>query len=87
MKKIILVVLLLSNVIWALNIPKPSPFDKRITYAIYNANDVFLVNAKNGYVSVLEFSINERIINTATGFSDGWDLIERQSLIYQTQSL
>lgn len=52
MKKIILINLLLCSFIWALNIPKTSTFDKRIAYAIYNANDVFQINAKNGYVSV-----------------------------------
>lgn len=82
MKKAILIALFLSDISLALNIPKASPFDKRITYAIYNANDVFLINAKNGYVSVLEFGIDERIINTATGFSDGWDLIERDNLLF-----
>lgn len=82
MKKIILINLLLCSFIWALNIPKTSTFDKRIAYAIYNANDVFQINAKNGYVSVLEFGIDERIINTATGFAEGWDLIEKDNLLF-----
>lgn len=67
---------------FALNIPKTSSFDKRIAYAVYNANDVFQINAKNGYVSVLEFGIDERIINTATGFAEGWDLIEKDNLLF-----
>ncbi|TLD80727.1 P-type conjugative transfer protein VirB9 [Helicobacter sp. MIT 11-5569] len=82
MKKIILISLFLSSFVWALNIPKASIYDKRITYAVYNANDVFQVNAKNGYVSVLEFGIDERIINTATGFAEGWDLIEKDNLLF-----
>lgn len=82
MKKIILIFLLTNICVWALNIPKTSSFDKRIAYAIYNANDVFQINAKNGYVSVLEFSIDERIINTATGFAEGWDLIEKDNLLF-----
>ncbi|EII4802739.1 TrbG/VirB9 family P-type conjugative transfer protein, partial [Campylobacter jejuni] len=82
MKKIILINLLLCSFIWALNIPKTSTFDKRIAYAIYNANDVFQINAKNGYVSVLEFGTDERIINTATGFAEGWDLIEKDNLLF-----
>ncbi|WP_283785333.1 P-type conjugative transfer protein VirB9 [Campylobacter jejuni] len=67
---------------FALNIPKTSSFDKRIAYAVYNANDVFQINAKNGYVSVLEFGTDERIINTATGFAEGWDLIEKDNLLF-----
>ncbi|EKT0418650.1 P-type conjugative transfer protein VirB9 [Campylobacter jejuni] len=82
MKKIILMSLFLNTFIWALSIPKTSIFDKRIAYAVYNANDVFQVNAKNGYVSVLEFGLNERIINTATGFAQGWDLIEKDNLLF-----
>ncbi|HEH3967757.1 P-type conjugative transfer protein VirB9 [Campylobacter jejuni] len=82
MKKIILISLFLNTFIWALSIPKTSIFDKRIAYAIYNANDVFQVNAKNGYVSVLEFGLDERIINTATGFAQGWDLIEKDNLLF-----
>ncbi|MCR6580359.1 P-type conjugative transfer protein VirB9 [Campylobacter insulaenigrae] len=83
MKKIVLIsCLLLSNFSLALNIPKTSEFDKRIAYAVYNANDVFQINAKNGYVSVLEFGLDERIINTATGFAEGWDLIEKDNLLF-----
>ncbi|ALW49324.1 P-type conjugative transfer protein VirB9 [Campylobacter jejuni] len=82
MKKIILISLFLNTFIWALSIPKTSIFDKRIAYAVYNANDVFQVNAKNGYVSVLEFGPDERIINTATGFAQGWDLIEKDNLLF-----
>lgn len=82
MKKIILIFLLTNIAVFALNIPKTSTFDKRIAYAIYNANDVFQINAKNGYVSVLEFSMDERIINTATGFAEGWDLIEKDNLLF-----
>lgn len=82
MKKIILASLLLGNFVWALNVPKTSTFDKRIAYAVYNADDVFQINSKNGYVSVLEFGIDERIINTATGFAEGWDLTQKDNLLF-----
>lgn len=82
MKKIILASLLLGNFVWALNVPKTSTFDKRIAYAVYNADDVFQINSKNGYVSVLEFGVDERIINTATGFAEGWDLTQKDNLLF-----
>lgn len=82
MKKIILASLLLGNFVWALNVPKTSIFDKRIAYAVYNADDVFQINSKNGYVSVLEFGVDERIINTATGFAEGWDLTQKDNLLF-----
>lgn len=82
MKKFVLMVVLLSGCAFALNIPKASKYDSRITFAVYNAQDVFLVNAKNGYVSVLEFGKNEHIINTATGFAEGWDLNPKENLLF-----
>ncbi|EAJ8787388.1 P-type conjugative transfer protein VirB9 [Campylobacter jejuni] len=78
----LLIILFLNSILWGLNIPKPSKYDPRITYAIFNANDIFQINAKNGYVSVLEFGKDERIINTATGFAEGWDLIEKDNLLF-----
>ena len=37
---------------------------------------------KNGYVSVIEFGKDERIINTATGFSEGWELTDKGNLLF-----
>nr|WP_231854860.1 P-type conjugative transfer protein VirB9 [Campylobacter fetus] len=73
---------LLSTQALALNTPKGSKFDNRITYASYNAQDVYLVKAKNGYVSMLQFAKDERIVNIATGFSDGWELIDRENFLF-----
>lgn len=63
-------------------VPTPSKFDNRITFATYNANDVFEIHAKNGYVSVLEFGEKEIIENIATGFIDGWELIDRDNYLF-----
>lgn len=66
----------------ALSIPKTSKFDKRITYTTYNADDVVLVKCKEGYVSIIEFEKDERILNIATGFSDGWEVIDKDNYIF-----
>lgn len=66
----------------ALESPKSSKFDKRIGFVVFNANDVFKINAKNGYVSVIEFGKDERIINTATGFSEGWEIVDKENLLF-----
>jgi len=66
----------------ALDIPKPSKFDKRIAFVVFNANDVFKITARNGYVSVVEFGKDERIINTATGFSEGWEIVDKENLLF-----
>ena len=44
-----------------ISVPKVSKYDKRITYAVFNTNDIFQIAAANGYVTVVEFSADERI--------------------------
>lgn len=82
MNKILIFSLILSSFVFASVTPKASKFDNRITFATYNANDVFTLNCKNGFVSMLEFSSDERIINIATGFSNGWELIDRENFLF-----
>ena len=77
-----LVLLALALSLGALEIPKSSKFDKRITYASYNADDVFLIKVRSGYVSMLKFSEDERIVNIASGFSNGWDLAEKDNFLF-----
>lgn len=64
------------------SVPLKSSFDSKITYAVFNANDVLTITAANGYVSVIEFAPSERVINIATGFSDGWEIIDRENLLF-----
>lgn len=80
--KHLIALILLSCQVFALSLPQNSKFDQRVAYAVYNADDVFLIKAKDGYVSVLQFANDERIINIATGFSAGWDLIDRENMVF-----
>lgn len=82
MRKILVFIMIFSNLAFCATNPKSSKFDKRITFATYNANDVFNINCKNGFVSMLEFANDERIVNIATGFSDGWELIDRENFLF-----
>ena len=84
MKKIFLCTFLLPFCLNALDIPQSSRDDRRITFAKYNANDVVRINANTGYVSVIEFAKEERVLNMATGFSEGWDLVEKGNLLFIT---
>ena len=79
---IILFLLAITINLHALNLPKTSKFDKRITYATYNADDVVLVNCKEGFVSIIEFEKDERIVNIATGFSDGWEVMDKDNYLF-----
>ena len=82
MKKLILVSFLMCGFLNALELPQTSKYDKKITYAVFNAHQVFRIASANGYVSVVEFSKDERIINTATGFSQGWELTDKGNLLF-----
>ena len=55
----IILLLAIAN-LHAVNTPRLSKFDKRITYATYNADDVVLVKCKEGFVSIIEFEKDER---------------------------
>lgn len=68
--------------IHAISLPKTSKYDKKIAYAVFNAQDVFQITAANGYVSVVEFSKDERIVTVSTGFNQGWELTERDNLLF-----
>lgn len=69
---------------FGLEIPKASTLDKRMTATAYNAQNVVRVDAKVGYVVVIEFAKEENIINMATGFSQGWDLTAKGNLLFIT---
>lgn len=69
---------------FGLEIPKSSTLDKRMTATAYNAQNVVRVDAKVGYVVVIEFAKEENIINMATGFSQGWDLTAKGNLLFIT---
>ncbi|OBV30143.1 P-type conjugative transfer protein VirB9 [Helicobacter sp. CLO-3] len=64
------------------SVPTKSSFDSKNTYAVFNAQDVLTITAANGYVSVIEFAENERVINIAAGFSEGWEIIDRENLLF-----
>lgn len=82
MGKFLFLILSFCLPLLAISIPKTSKFDSRITFAIYNANDVFQVNCKNGFVTMLEFGDDERIVNIATGFGDGWELVDKENFLF-----
>ena len=81
-KKIVLASALAAVSAFALTLPSVSKFDKRITYAKYNADDVFLIRAKIGYVSMVKFGDEERILTISTGFANGWELIDVDNMLF-----
>lgn len=76
------VLILLSSFTYALDIPKSSNLDPRITFAMYEAKNVVLVRCKVGYVSMIEFEKDERILNIATGFLAGWEISDKDNYLF-----
>ncbi len=81
MRKIVLICIF-AIMSFGADTPTKSSFDSKITYAVFNAQDVLTITAANGYVSVIEFAPNERVVNIAAGFSEGWEIIDRENLLF-----
>jgi len=75
MKKLILVIVLLSTVFLYAK-------DGRIKYLTFNQDKIFTVKATSGYLTVIEFSDSETVMSAATGFKDGWDIGSMGSFVY-----
>lgn len=82
MKKLLLILTLLSFNAYSLSIPEQSKFDKHISYVNYNPSDVTEIKAKNGYVSVLIFAEGEETKDIAVGFATGWDVVNSGQNVY-----
>ncbi|MCG3667490.1 P-type conjugative transfer protein VirB9 [Aliarcobacter butzleri] len=82
MKKLILIYLLSVVTLFAIEVPKGTIFDKRVVYTDFNKDDVFQIYGKNGYTTVIQFSDDERILDMASGFSQGWDIQDRRNFIF-----
>jgi len=81
-KKTILIYLLSLLSLFALEIPKPTLFDKTMVYTNFNKDDVFQLYAKDGYTTLVQFAKDEIILDMATGFSAGWDIQDRRNYIF-----
>jgi len=86
MKKLSINILVLFTFLFALlhaevN-PKPSKYDNRIGFVTYNPDDVFNIYAKDGFVTILMFDPEERIIIAGTGFNGGWDITQQYNILH-----
>ncbi|QEZ90056.1 P-type type IV conjugative transfer system translocation pore protein TrbG/VirB9 [Aliarcobacter cibarius] len=82
MKQLVFSTIFTINVLFAIDIPKSTLFDKRIVYTNFNKDDVFQISAKNGYTTVIQFAEDERILDMASGFSSGWDIQDRRNFVF-----
>lgn len=67
---------------YAAKVPDRSRYDSRIQYVDYNEGDVVIVRTTPGIGTRIVFDPKETISDMATGFSDGWELVNRENILY-----
>jgi type IV secretion system protein VirB9 len=68
--------------VWALKEPKASRLDPHIQHVNYQADNVVIVNATPGIATHIQFDSEEEILDMATGFSEGWELVNLRNNLY-----
>lgn len=82
MKHFLFLLLILTGVCNAVQKPIHSKFDKRMQYLSYNGFNVTQINAKVGYVTAINFSQDEVIVDMVIGFNLGWETIDNNNRIF-----
>lgn len=62
--------------------PTGSRFDSRNQIINYNPSDTTLINSAPGYVSVLVFDDDEKVMETQVGFDQGWNISASDNRVY-----
>lgn len=75
-------VCLFSQGVYAVSIPVKSRYDNRMQTQTYNALDVTEIKLKDGFGTAILFDNDERIVDMASGFSDGWEFKDTANVIY-----
>lgn len=82
MKRFLFLLLILAGVCNAVQKPTSSKFDKRMQYLAYNGYNVTQINAKVGYVTAINFSQDEVIVDVVIGFNLGWETTDNNNKIF-----
>lgn len=67
---------------FALDYPTHSIKDGRIQYVNYSSNDVVLVHGAIGVATQIILEPDEQVMEMASGFSDGWEIVDKRNNIY-----
>ena len=82
-KKLVIAATLLATCsVYAAKIPERSKYDGRIQFVDYNESDVVVIRSTPGIGTRIVFDATETIQDMATGFSDGWELVNRANILY-----
>lgn len=60
--------------VWAVSLPRPSPYDSRMQQVDYNAANTTVVNATLGFLTTIVFNRDETVLAARSGFESGWDV-------------
>ncbi len=66
----------------ATHLPQGSKYDARIQYVDYNEDDVVVIQAYPGLGTQVVFSSDEKILDIACGFSQGWEILDKRNALY-----
>lgn len=66
----------------AVDVPATSIYDGRIQNINYNEGDVVSIFAQEGLSLRIVFSNDEMVEDIASGFSSGWELIDKKNILY-----
>lgn len=66
----------------ALDVPAGSAADGRVKQIAYNEHDVVAIYSYPGIATQVVLGDGEGVLDMATGFSDGWELVSRRNIIY-----
>ncbi len=83
MKKLFLSILVFVPLTsFALDTPRGSKYDGRIQYVNYNESDIVLIRSSPTVGTQIVFSAEEKILDIASGFSQGWELFQSRNTLY-----
>lgn len=82
MNLLAVVICLFSQGVYAASSPVKSRYDTRMQTQAYNALDVTEIKVKDGFATAILFDRDERVLDMASGFSDGWEFKDNANVIY-----
>jgi len=82
MLKIILGILALTLSLFSVSPINVSKYDKRMGTVTYNPDDVLVIYAKEGYLTMIEFDEGEEVLHGSTGFNEGWNIEKSGNTAY-----
>lgn len=79
---LLLSLILMAGDVLALDVPAGSAADGRVKQIAYNEQDVVAIYSYPGIATQVVLGEGESVLDKATGFSDGWEVIDRRNIVY-----